>query len=143
MLMFAARNAGPSLIPSPVIATIRWPVCSLHNVQLVDRTDSREDLRASRQSGKHLGREIRNLTSLEHPELIAVGKIELAGDRQGGGALIAGDHHCANAGSSKLFQRRQYARSDRIHHSNEANPDEVAFVAGIAAVLGNSNSEDA
>ena len=60
-------------------------------------------------------------------------EIEVPRDREGRRALIAGDHHRADAGAMQLFQRRHDAGADRIGDAGEAEPDEIPLVARIAA----------
>jgi hypothetical protein len=99
MPMSACFSAGASLTPSPVIATTSPLACSaLHQAQLLLRIDTREDVDLLDYSAQALVVQSREIDPGERC-LSFLGDVELAGDRQGGDRVIAGDHLDRDAGA--------------------------------------------
>ena len=121
MPMSAALSAGASLTPSPVIATT-----SLHRLQrlgdahLVLGHDAREDDLAGE---RLLERVVVHLLEVGAGDDVRVGRrddADLARDRLGGQAVVAGDHDDADAGGVALGDGVGDLGARRVLHRLEA-----------------------
>jgi hypothetical protein len=119
------------LTPSPVIATTSPLACSaLTRRSFCSGVDAREDVDLLGYPAQLLVVESRQFDAGER-RLAFLGNIELAGDRQGGDGVIAGDHLDRDAGGVTGVHGGDGFRARRVDHADQA--DELQ--AGVGTVL--------